>query len=1623
MLDIAALKGMSQEEQLKAAAEYAGVPVGYVSGQWKQESNQGQHPTMIGPETQWGTAKGHFQVLDGTHAKIEQRLGKKLDRFDFTESLVGYAEIMKENMARYGNADDAVNAYHGGWNKKNWGPVTKDYLTKVKGYAGVAGDAALGQPSGVPATKRNPTGISTEQWMAGTEPVTAADAKSALVDTAMRVAVAAAPGVRMAPVGTVEPTELAQRQAMGTALAAEQTKKDEQSFIDTARAGYRETMRPTFNVMAHILSTEDGTDKDYVASLAADPSQVLKLVQNPTPDEVSTLLNTRSQEDLTLALGNINDKRENQAVLARAGTGGQLAAMFIGSALDPTTYITGFGAAKSFAAAGIGATRLAAAGKPLSAVASVAGENVLGNVAYEGVQQLMGEHKSVADYGLAAATGLIPGAISAPGAWRAGVMGLQRKAAEQALDAQAGFLRRAQESLGPDAAPDEIRALATQYEAQSLRDDKVGRTATPEKGNTLNAPDLDALPDLQATGETSAMAFPGETAHPLRQFQSDTKGDKTSLSYAQVEGLVLSDERATNLGLSKTAEEIKSTTPGVHLDAKVADNPWYKAQADNLEYLRKKYLPDVAIHLTDNSFSALPKERNVDGFAALLAPGQHVVAVKQGSQGMWTAAHELGHALVDHYLPTLPANIAAGMRRDYLSWLADADSVEGMRKRMGVSRGETQGVMGSMIRGEKEGWKANLEAAVGPEKAKEYDRYFKSFDEYAAEQFVKQVETDLAAAAAKADASVPRQMLLAFQGMVKRLLDLWKDLSARGLTKPGEGFAEFFRAAAASELQATGTTGPTRAMQAVPAAPHLADVMQRYGLDTMDVTDSRGRAEQKAIAQLIYDSEEWLKANPQDKEKMRTIMKNSLFDARTPGLILAESENPVLKAVAGILVENTMGGSGRRVTAALRKAQWEREFVGNAVVAIGSHYETFRNRRLGVMKGIADDLGEAKTRKEFNYAVYMEVNARSLGQEIGSAPEVKAAADALEVSYERMLKAQKDVRTVGWGALPDNSRGYMPRVTDKRQWLTLSTERKQALHKALAEQFQERGDMDAAFADRVASKYLDHISTNANGGHEIPANVHDPMALDYVQEAMKAAGMTEAEVREFASRMARGGPSHTKARLDLDVLKEYKDADGKTFRLMDIMETDPIELLRGQARRVSGEVALTQHGVMGSAGLKLLRRAAEKAQKAGDAGHVKGMEAFDQVAAEMLGRPFGDEMPTWMEGTLTANAASNLGFMGWMQMGELINTATGLGVLDTMKMVSDFPRLMQEVKVLAKGGKVENGILGSLEVSGAEFGLAGYKMITQYDNPSSIHAAVGRQDSGTLIKGVRVMGHKLGTVSLHRIIQATQVRGVAEQITKKSLRYIREGKESKALADMGFTPDMVERIRGELPAIAKWDANGTLASLDMTKASDPALIGDFIATVNRGAGQLIQDTFVGEKGAWQHSNLGKVMTQFRSFPITAMEKQWGRLRGMHGAPAALGIIMAAAPLGFAMYATRTAINAVGRPDSDEYIERQFQPLAVGRGLMNYIGALGLAPDMMDALTAVAVPDDLKKEWGLQTRSGSSPTLGGIVPIVGYADTWLKAANNLDDPHAIVRALPFSNAPWTVPLINLLRPDR
>lgn len=54
-----------------------------------------------------------------------------IDPKDPAQSIEGVAKLLDENLSRYGSAEQAVLAYHGGTDQANWGPKTQDYLRKV----------------------------------------------------------------------------------------------------------------------------------------------------------------------------------------------------------------------------------------------------------------------------------------------------------------------------------------------------------------------------------------------------------------------------------------------------------------------------------------------------------------------------------------------------------------------------------------------------------------------------------------------------------------------------------------------------------------------------------------------------------------------------------------------------------------------------------------------------------------------------------------------------------------------------------------------------------------------------------------------------------------------------------------------------------------------------------------------------------------------------------------------------------------------------------------------------------------------------------------------------------------------------------------------------------------------------------------------------------------------------------------------------------------------------------------------------------------------------------------------------------------------------------------------------
>lgn len=117
------------QQYADAGAQY-GVDPQLLMAQAQAESSGDIN--AVGADTKYGNAEGIAQLIPDT----AKRLGVTNPK-DPTQAIPAQAKLMRENLDRYGNVEDALKAYHGGTNQSNWGPVTHAYPAKVlKNYKG-----------------------------------------------------------------------------------------------------------------------------------------------------------------------------------------------------------------------------------------------------------------------------------------------------------------------------------------------------------------------------------------------------------------------------------------------------------------------------------------------------------------------------------------------------------------------------------------------------------------------------------------------------------------------------------------------------------------------------------------------------------------------------------------------------------------------------------------------------------------------------------------------------------------------------------------------------------------------------------------------------------------------------------------------------------------------------------------------------------------------------------------------------------------------------------------------------------------------------------------------------------------------------------------------------------------------------------------------------------------------------------------------------------------------------------------------------------------------------------------------------------------------------------------------
>jgi hypothetical protein len=713
----------------------------------------------------------------------------------------------------------------------------------------------------------------------------------------------------------------------------------------------------------------------------------------------------------------------------------------------------------------------------------------------------------------------------------------------------------------------------------------------------------------------------------------------------------------------------------------------------------------------------------------------------------------------------------------------------------------------------------------------------------------------------------------------------------------------------------------------------------------------------------------------------------------------------------------------RNSTAAITKELKQKFYMGNAIPDVQSAYALWRKEAGGSI--IDDTFGGGEVRARFDKEVAQEIEARrnNGGQRANPNEFVDAAVRSLHSAYERMRLDQISNKTLGWAGLPKAEEWYMPHAMSPNKVNNLSNAERQVLHDVLVDQYTSIEGWDAAFSDKLAAKVVETVRGRALGSYESKIGGNSSGAAEIVEDALTQMGMTADEVRARMKSFNKGAANFTKARINLDLNKEYT-ADGKVFKLIDIFETDQLALLRSQAGRVSGEVALARHGVYGKPGLDLIRKAmlyGEEGKRLVSQDDKAGLLAFDQVAAEFLNAPFGTNGGRGIERAMALNSVVRLGGIVYNQFAEFINGMVHVGVNRTLASVGGIPRLRSEIKDLVAGKRVDNSLLDSIEtLGGAEFGTDAYKMVLPYDSPDHAYPTYGTDTLTSADRLLRGAGHLQGKLSLWRTVHSAQQRGMAEQVVAKMARYVKDGTEDTALAQFGISKELAARMRVDIDKVAQFGPNGRTIGFDVTKFTDPDVAEQVVQSVHRGVSQIIQGTFIGERGKWAHDGYMKLLTQFRSFSITSMEKQWGRQRNSRGTAATLGILVGAMGAAMPVYAARVYASSIGRDDQEEYIEKRLDPAMMARAVLNYVALSGMAGDFLDAGAALA-PDS----WGMGAMTGGragvdTDFVGNlIVPAASIVNDSWKALQNLDDPEKVAKVLPLSRLPFMMPAINAL----
>ena len=523
------------------------------------------------------------------------------------------------------------------------------------------------------------------------------------------------------------------------------------------------------------------------------------------------------------------------------------------------------------------------------------------------------------------------------------------------------------------------------------------------------------------------------------------------------------------------------------------------------------------------------------------------------------------------------------------------------------------------------------------------------------------------------------------------------------------------------------------------------------------------------------------------------------------------------------------------------------------------------------------------------------------------------------------------------------------------------------------------------------------------------------------------------------------------SQIDMDI--NYT-IDGVSVR--DLMDTNLGASMDTEIRRTAGKSAMAEVGFEDQAAFL------EFTEKAGrwnrentnldgrglERENTKNQKLWNLVMGENLERDANTTTSNLARGFRKASTLASLNQVMFAQASETGRLAGSITVRGMLKQIPEFGKIVRRMK----NGTFKDPMLNDIEAAfGVRLGdneILNHPMLLAESGGVGITKSQSRgwiADMDTVMnKGLHVQGYLNGMNYVMKAQQRMHARGYFTRMWEDLNNPKLGQKRLQRYADMGLSADDLSAIKSNMQRHTEvgtgWFGQQRPTNINLVQF-DAGIREKLATSFWKNQAQAIQRNVGGETSWWMENTAGKIFSQFRTFPLVAIEKQ--TLHDLKHLDIE-AFTTAMASLGFAAlaYSAKTYGNSFGLPAKKrkQYLKNRLTPDKIFAGASAWSGQAAIFPDVMRTAGDFGVANpwvwthqkgqayrDYYRERGLG--------LDAVGAVGGMADSGYKFASGIgqaaltpaelraDTFKHLVRITPFGNNLAVKAASNYLLEDR